>query len=77
MKKTTSSGVVSRAMPKFGIKTDPALVRRLEESAQRTLTKEEVRAQRISYVYGNMPQDSTVERTRIEAIIANIEGEAA
>ena len=66
-----------RSMPKLNIKTDPALVRRLEESASRTLSRAETRAQRVSFVYGNMPHDSTFDRTQIEAIIAKIEGEIA
>jgi hypothetical protein len=63
------------AMPT--IKTDPELIRRLEASAKRQLSKDEVRAQRVSFVYGNMPQESSMSRNQVEAIIAKIEGEAA
>jgi hypothetical protein len=64
-------------MTKLNLRSDPDLVRRLEAAASRALTKEEVRAQRVSFVYGNMPQDSSVSRAEIAAIIAKIEGEEA
>ena len=57
---------------------DEALARRLRDAAKRVLTKEELRAQRVSFAYGNLPQDSsTVSRTRVEEVIAQIEGEGA
>jgi len=59
------------------LKTDAELLHKLQMSAKLPLTKEEVRAQRISFVYGNMPQDSSVSRNEIVNIIARIEGEAA
>jgi hypothetical protein len=56
-------------------RTDEALVRRLEAAAQGEMTKEEVHAQRVSFAYGNMPQDSSVSRAQVEAVIARIDGE--
>lgn len=57
---------------------DEALLRRLQDAAKRVLTKDELRAQRVSFAYGNLPQDSsTVSRARVEEVIAKIEGETA
>lgn len=74
MTRTNRRGV--RGMIPNNLKTDETLIRKLEESAKLPLTKEEARAQRVSFVYGNMPQDSSVSRNEIANIIARIEGEA-
>jgi hypothetical protein len=39
------------------------------------LTKREVAAQRISWVYGNLPDDSTLTRDEVARIIEAHEGE--
>ena len=57
------------------IKTNADLLRRLREAAGKTLTAEELRAQRLSFILGNLPKDSTVTRDEIEEILDQIEGE--
>jgi hypothetical protein len=41
----------------------------LKEVAKRELTKEETRAQRISFILGMLPQDSTITREYIEEMV--------
>lgn len=62
-------------IPTGGRKTDEALLERLRESARRPLTKREVAEQRISWVYGNLPDDSTLTRDEVARIIEAHEGE--
>ncbi len=57
--------------------TSPELLERLRLAAQRPMTREEVREQKISWVLGNLPFDSTVTRKEVEAAIARHEGYAA
>jgi hypothetical protein len=40
------------------VKADPELTKILEESRETPVTEEELRAQRISFAFGNAPQDS-------------------
>ncbi len=56
------------------LKTDDALIKRLEESAKKPITKEELMRQRVSFVYGNLPSDSTVTRDRVAEKIKRNEG---
>lgn len=56
------------------IKTDPVLLAKLKEAAGRQLTVEEVRAQRVSFIMGNMPEKSAVTRERIESVLGHFEG---
>jgi hypothetical protein len=62
-------------IPMGGRQTDEVLLERLRESARRPLTKREVAAQRISWVYGNLPDDSTLTRDEVARIIEAHEGE--
>ena len=57
--------------------TDAELLERLRLAAQRPMTREEVREQKISWVLGNLPFDSTVTRKEVEAAIDRHEGYAA
>ena len=41
----------------------------LQESAQRSLTPDEIREQRISYAMGILPHDSTATREETEALV--------
>jgi hypothetical protein len=59
------------------LKADDALVRRLKEAVKRELTRDELRAQRVSYAFGNMPQDSSISKEAVRAVIDKVEGEAA
>jgi hypothetical protein len=59
----------------FGLQTDANLLRRLREAARQPLTKEELHRQKVSFVYGNLPSDSTITREQVEAVISGCEGE--
>lgn len=39
------------------------------KAAKKVLTREEIRAQKFSFILGMMPQDSTMTRKDIEALI--------
>lgn len=56
------------------VKTDGTLVSRLEEAAKRSVTKQELDSQRISFVYGNLPGDSTITREQVAKKIRMNEG---
>ena len=59
------------------LKTDAALLAKLAEAAKRPMSKEELRAQKISFVVGSLSKDSTVTRKQIEEALRNAEGIAA
>lgn len=56
------------------LKTDPELIRLLEESASEPITKEELERQRVSFVYGNLPNNSDITRERVAEKIKSNEG---
>ena len=56
------------------LKTDESLIKRLKESASRPITKKELAEQRVSFVYGNLPKDSTITRDRVAKKIKMNEG---
>jgi len=55
-------------------KTDEALLKRLQESAQKPVTKQELELQRVSFVYGNLPNNSTITREQVARKIKMNEG---
>ena len=57
--------------------TDPALLERLERAARHEMTAEEIRRQRVSFVYGNLPHKNPMTRCQVASAIARHEGEAA
>lgn len=57
------------------IKSDGALLRRLH--AAQEVTKEQLRRQRVSFIYGALPQDSTITRQQIERALDRAEGATA
>ena len=59
------------------VKTDEHLLRLLQEAAGKQLSAQEVRDQRVSFILGNMPKDSTVTREEVAAVLNNIEGTRA
>lgn len=63
-------------MPK-DLKTDQALLQRLEAAAHRHVGREELHRQRVSFIYGNLPKESTITRHQIEERLARIEGATA
>lgn len=56
------------------LKTDAALLARLQESAKKPMTRGELARQKVSFVYGNLPEDSTITRDRVEERIRMKEG---
>ena len=56
------------------LKTDDALIKRLEESARKPITKGDLEKQRVSFVYGNLPTDSDITRERVAKKIKLNEG---
>lgn len=59
------------------IVTDRMLLKRLEEAAKRAMTADEIRRQRVSFVYGNMSHDATMTRHQVQEVLARLEGQAA
>lgn len=62
-------------MPQTGLKTSDNLLAKLRAAAGRPLTREELRRQRVSFIYGSLPNDSSITRHQVEEAIAKIEGE--
>lgn len=58
-------------------KTDPSLLARLAVAAKHEMTAEEIRRQRVSFVYGNLPHNSPMTRQQVASAIARHEGEHA
>ena len=56
------------------MKTDATLLERLQRAASKPITKSELERQRVSFVYGNLPRDSTVTKDRVEHRIRKNEG---
>ena len=50
-------------------------IERLKQAARRRMTKNELLEQRISWVYGNLPSDSTITREEVAERIRAREGE--
>lgn len=58
-------------------KTDQQLLERLHDAAKRPVSSEELRKQRVSFVYGNMPADSSMTRHQVRVALERLEGAAA
>ena len=56
------------------LKTDERLLRKMHESASVPVTKRELDEQRVSFVYGNLPNDSTITRERVALRLKENEG---
>lgn len=59
------------------LKTSDALLRKLREATARTLTAEELRKQRVSYIMSMMKDMSGMTRERVQRILAEQEGKKA
>lgn len=57
------------------LRTDSQLLRRL--TTARGITREQLRQQRISFIYGSLPKESTITRQQIENVLDRAEGKAA
>jgi hypothetical protein len=56
-------------------KTDQRLIDRLELAAKHEMSAEEVRRQRVSFAFGNLPQGNTMTKQQVAGVIARLEGE--
>lgn len=61
-------------MTLYEIKTDPKLLAALKQAGTRELTPTEVRAQRVSFIYGSLSDKSSVTRAHIEEVLDKQEG---
>ena len=52
------------------ITTDPALIERLRQTANKPLTPEQRHRRRVSFIYGALPTDSSITIQQIEAVLA-------
>lgn len=57
-----------------GQKRDKALEARMKRAASKPMTKEEVRKQRLSFVYGQLPSSSTLTREEVAKLLDAREG---
>lgn len=53
-------------MAELNIKTNQELIAKLEELAKRGLTPEEVEAQRLSFIFSGMPNNSGMSKLDIK-----------
>lgn len=56
------------------VETDSKLLERLRKAAGKPITREELEQQRVSFVYGNLPKDSTITREKVAERIRGNEG---
>jgi hypothetical protein len=70
------AGEVDKSM-EHDFKTDRDFLDRLEAAAKQHLNRDQLFHQRVSFVYGNMPSDSSVTRMQVERELARSEGVVA
>ena len=58
-----------------GTKPNKELERRLKKAASKPMTKEEIRRQRISFVYGNMPSRIGITRDQVAELLDKHDGQ--
>lgn len=56
------------------IRSDEMFLERLRKAARMAMTGEQLRAQRISFIHGSMPHESTMSREKIEEALEKHEG---
>ena len=56
------------------LKTDADLIKALRDAARHQPTAEEVRAQRVSFIFSSIKESSGVTKARIEDVLAKQEG---
>ncbi|MDX2210080.1 MAG: hypothetical protein SFV20_06945 [Sphingopyxis sp.] len=59
------------------IATDASLLAKLAAASRVALTREQLRRQRVSFIYGSLPKESTITRQQIENVLSKSEGEPA
>ena len=55
------------------IKTDAKLLKRLEASTKTKASKARLRKQRVSFIFGALPADSTITRDQIKSVLAKLD----
>lgn len=55
-------------------KSDPELVKRMISEASTGLSKDDIQAQKISYIYGSVGSESAVTKTDVEAYVKRSQG---
>lgn len=55
------------------LKTDDKLLKRLEAATKTKVSKARLHKQRVSFIYGALPADSTITRKQIESVLAKSE----
>jgi hypothetical protein len=55
-------------------KTDSALLERLRQAATREISGKELREQRVSFVYGNLPKGITMTREQVRKRLEQKDG---
>jgi hypothetical protein len=55
--------------------TDKDLLARLKAAARREMTAEEIRSQRVSFVYGNLPKGNPMTKDQVAVVLARLEGD--
>lgn len=58
-------------------KTDKVLLEQLKSAAKQPVSSEMIRNQRVSFVFGNLPADSSMTRHQVRAALERLEGQAA
>lgn len=56
------------------IASDPALLERLATAARHPASGKQLRSQRVSFIYGNLPKDSTITREQIRETLERLAG---
>jgi len=57
-------------------RSDAELLERLRQAARKEMTPDEIRRQRLSFVYGNLPNGNTMTRNEVEVTLDRLEGTA-
>lgn len=64
----------NKPMP-HNITTDSALLAKLSAASRIALTREQLLRQRVSFIYGSLPKESTITKHQIESVLSKVEGE--
>lgn len=52
------------------IETDEGLLRRLNQAAKRKMTEEEIKEQRVSFIFAGMPKESSMSKVQIKETLS-------
>ncbi|UDF03777.1 hypothetical protein [Asticcacaulis sp. AND118] len=61
----------------FDIVDDAALLKRLQAAAKVEMTPEEIRNQRVSFVFGNLPKNHPFTKHQVEQALERMDGKPA